>query len=176
MSLLRATLTLLAGGALAQLIPLLLGPLITRLFTPEAFGLFTSFSTIAATVAVVACARYEFALPMARDGREARALLALCLRIGLIVLLLCLPLAWALHALGYLPLPQLLPLAVLAAGLLQLLMLWSNRAHRFRALAVARVLQYGGTPCCRWPSAMHCGCNTARRSGRIRPGRCWRHR
>ena len=87
MTLLRATLTLLAGGALAQLIPLLLGPLITRLFTPEAFGLFTSFSTIAATVAVVACARYEFALPMVRDGREARALLALCLRIGLIVLL-----------------------------------------------------------------------------------------
>ena len=145
MTLLRATLTLLAGGALAQLIPLLLGPLITRLFTPEAFGLFTSFSTIAATVAVVACARYEFALPMVRDGREARALLALCLRIGLIVLLLCLPLAWALHALGYLPLPQLLPLAVLAAGVLQLLTLWSNRAHRFRALALARVLQYGGT-------------------------------
>ena len=145
MTLLRATLTLLAGGALAQLIPLLLGPLITRLFTPEAFGLFTSFSTIAATVAVVACARYEFALPMVRDGREARALLALCLRIGLIVLLLCLPLAWALHALGYLPLPQLLPLAVLTAGVLQLLTLWSNRAHRFRALALARVLQYGGT-------------------------------
>ncbi len=143
--LLRATLTLLAGGALAQLVPLLLGPLITRLFTPEAFGLLTSFTTIAATVAVVACGRYEFALPLARDGREAQALLALCARIGLLVLLLSLPLAWGLHALGYLPLPQLLPLAVLAAGGLQLLTMWSNRAQRFRALAVARVLQYGGT-------------------------------
>ena len=43
MSLLRATLTLLAGGALAQLIPLLLGPLITRLFTPEGIAALKSF-------------------------------------------------------------------------------------------------------------------------------------
>ena len=145
MSLLRSTLTLLAGGALAQLIPLALGPVITRLFTPEAFGVFTSFSTIAATVAVVACARYEFALPMAREAREADSLLALSLRILLGVLLLSLPLAWALHRWGHLPLPGLLPLAVVAAGLLQLLTMWSNRAQRFRALAISRVLQYGGT-------------------------------
>ena len=52
--LLRATVTLLMGGALAQLVPLLLGPVLARLFTPQAFGVFTTFSTVAATVAVVA--------------------------------------------------------------------------------------------------------------------------
>ena len=80
--LLRATVTLLMGGALAQLVPLLLGPVLARLFTPQAFGVFTTFSTVAATVAVVACGRYEFALPMARDEDEAAVLLALCVRIG----------------------------------------------------------------------------------------------
>ena len=39
---------------------------------------------------------------------------------------------------------MLLPLAVAAAGALQLLIMWSNRAQRFRALAISRVLQYGG--------------------------------
>ena len=70
---LRATFTLLTGGALAQLVPLLLGPVLARLFSPEAFGLFTAFATIAASVAVVACARYEYALPMAHDDAEAAA-------------------------------------------------------------------------------------------------------
>ena len=141
--LLRATFTLLMGGALAQLVPLLLGPVLARLFTPQAFGVFTTFSTVAATVAVVACGRYEFALPMARDEDEAAVLLALCARIGLLVLVLSVPLAALLNMTGHLPLPWLLPLAVAAAGALQLLIMWSNRAQRFRALAISRVLQYG---------------------------------
>lgn len=143
-TLLRAILTLLTGGALAQLLPLLLGPFIARLFTPEAMGIFTQFSTVAATLAVAACLRYDWALPMARRDEEARALLALALRIALAVALLCIPLAWALHALDLLPLPALLPLAVVFSALLQLLMMWANRAQRFQALAVSRVLQWGG--------------------------------
>lgn len=142
--LLRAVATLLMGGALAQLVPLLLGPVLTRLYTPAAFGVFTTFSTVAATVAVVACARYEFALPLARDEGEARALFVLCLWICGGVALLAVPLAAVLHATGHLPLPKLLPLAVAAAGLLQLLVMWATRAQAFRALAVSRVLQYGG--------------------------------
>ena len=140
----RAIFTLLMGGAVAQLVPLLLGPVLTRLFTPEAFGVFTAFTTVAATVAVVACARYEFALPMVRSDTEATTLLALCLRIGLCITLLTLPLALALHALGKLPLPGLLPAAVAAAGGLQLLVMWNTWAKRYRALAMSRVVQYGG--------------------------------
>ena len=78
-SLTGAMLTLLGGGALAQLLPLLLGPFITRLFTPEAFGLYTQFATVAAALAVAASLRYEQALPLARTEDEARALLALAL-------------------------------------------------------------------------------------------------
>ncbi|MDR2128000.1 MAG: oligosaccharide flippase family protein [Burkholderiaceae bacterium] len=141
---LRATLILLSGGALAQVLPLLLGPAITRLFSPQAMGVFTAFSTVAATVAVVACARYEYALPLVRSPAQAAALLALCLRIWLAVALLSVALALALHALWRWPLAWMLPLAVASSGLLQLLMMWSNRAGRFKALAVSRVIQYGG--------------------------------
>ncbi len=135
---------LLAGGAAAQAVPLLLGPLLTRLFTPEAFGVFTQFSTIAAALAVVASLRYEQALPMALDDEDGAALLALALRILLAAVLISVPLAWLLHARGWLPLPALLPLALAGAGALQVLMLWANRARRFRGLAISRVLQYGG--------------------------------
>jgi len=70
--LLQATLTLLAGGVLAQALPLLLGPWLTRLYRPAEFGHYTVFAAVAANLAVVACARYEFALPLARSDAEAR--------------------------------------------------------------------------------------------------------
>lgn len=143
-SLVGATLTLLMGGALAQLLPLLLGPFVARLFTPAAMGVFTQFATVAATVAVAASLRYEQALPLARADDEAHALLALSLRLVAVAVLVSAPLAWLLHVAGWLPWPALLPLAVASAGTLQVLMLWANRAHRFRALAASRVVQYGG--------------------------------
>ena len=140
----RAVATLLAGGALAQLAPLLLGPLIARLFTPEAFGVFTQFATVAAALGVAASLRYEQALPLAQADTDARALLALSVRLLLLAIALSLPLAWALHAAGWLPLPALLPLAIATMGVLQVLMLWANRAQAFGALAASRVVQYGG--------------------------------
>lgn len=143
-TLVHATLTLLAGGALAQLVPLLLWPVITRFFSPAAMGVFTQFSTVAAALAVAACLRYDWALPMALEDQQAHALLSLAWRIGLVVVLLCVPLGWALHAAGLLPLPGLLPLAVGCSALLQLLMMWANRARRFQAMAFSRVVQWGG--------------------------------
>lgn len=140
----RASLTLLAGGALAQALPLLLGPLLTRLFSPAEFGLYHLFAAVAANIAVVACARYEFALPLARDEAEADALRVLSLRI-----LSLAKIASAVAALGWWwagagAWVVWLPAAVGVAGWLSLATLWATRAQRFQALAVARVLQYGG--------------------------------
>jgi O-antigen/teichoic acid export membrane protein len=142
--LLRATLTLMAGGALAQALPLLLGPLLTRLYTPTEFGLYHLFAAVAANVAVVACARYEHALPLARDDAEAHALVALCRWILLAVMAFSAlgAVAWAL-SIGALW-PLWLPAAVGAFGWLSLATLVAVRAQRFGALATSRVLQHGG--------------------------------
>jgi O-antigen/teichoic acid export membrane protein len=142
--LLRATLTLMAGGALAQALPLLLGPLLTRLYTPTQFGIYHLFAAVAANVAVVACARYEHALPLARDDDEARALVALCRWILLAVMAFSAigAVAWAL-SIGALW-PLWLPAAVGALGWLSLATLVAMRAQRFGALATSRVLQHGG--------------------------------
>ena len=79
--LLRAVLTLVAGGAVAQALPLLLGPWLTRLYTPQQFGVYHLFAAVSANLAVVACARYEFALPLVGDAGDAAALRTLCLRV-----------------------------------------------------------------------------------------------
>jgi O-antigen/teichoic acid export membrane protein len=142
--LLRATLTLMAGGALAQALPLLLGPLLTRLYVPAEFGAYHLFAAVAANVAVVACARYEHALPLARDDGEARALVVLCrwILLGAIGLSLVAAVIWA-AVIGQVW-PLWLPAAVGALGGLSLATLAAMRAQRFAALAASRVLQHGG--------------------------------
>jgi len=142
--LLRAVLTLVAGGAVAQALPLLLGPWLARLYTPQQFGQYNLFAAVAANLAVVACARYEFALPLVGDAREAAALRALCLRV-----LAGVTLATAIGAAGWFAWSSQgwtawLPLAVAVLGWLSLATLWATRAQAYRALAAARVLQYGG--------------------------------
>ena len=140
----RAILTLLAGGALAQALPLLLGPWLTRLYRPEDFGHYHLFAAVAANLAVVACARYEFALPLAQDDAEARALRTLCQRLlaGVVAASALAGLAWAAWVGRWWPL--WLPAAVGALGLLSLATLNATRARRFSGLAAARVLQHGG--------------------------------
>lgn len=144
MGLRRATLTLLAGGLAAQAVPLLLGPWLTRLYGPEVFGVYHVFAAVAANVAVVACARYEFALPMAADDGEATALAALAGRLLVVVTVLSAlgGAAWALASGQRWPLA--LPLAVGALGAVSLATMAATRAQRFRTLALGRVLQHGG--------------------------------
>lgn len=140
----RATLTLLAGGALAQALPLLLGPWLARLYSPAQFGQYTAFTVVAANLGVVACLRYEFALPLERDETDATALLALCLRLLLGASVLAALLALALRWRGSAPTLAWLPLAVAALGAAQLFTLWATRDERFRTLAASRVVQHGG--------------------------------
>ena len=142
--LLRAVLTLVAGGAIAQALPLLLGPWLTRLYTPQQFGVYHLFAAVSANLAVVACARYEFALPLLGDAVDAAALRALCLRV-----LAGVTLASALGAAAWFAWSRdgwtaWLPAAVAVLGWLSLATLWATRAQAYRALAIARVVQYGG--------------------------------
>lgn len=140
----RAVLTLLAGGVLAQALPLLLGPWLTRLFSPAEFGVYHLFAAVAANAAVVACARYEFALPLAADEAEANALRTLCRRLLLATTGLATlgGIGWALVIRQ--PWPLWLPAAVGTLGAVSLATLQATRGQRFRRLAVARVLQHGG--------------------------------
>ena len=143
--LLRVSLLLLAGGAAAQALPLLLGPWLTRLYAPAEFGQFHLLAAVAANLAVVACARYEFALPLARDEAEARSLSALCrwlLLASTLLASLC-GAGWAAWTGQWWPLQ--LPLLVVVTGGVSLATLGAMRAQRFRALAAGRVVQHGGT-------------------------------
>ncbi|MGS0757910.1 polysaccharide biosynthesis protein, partial [Roseateles sp. GG27B] len=99
---------------------------------------------LASNLAVVGCARYEFALPLEDDESSASLLMALCGRVLLTLTAVSAVAGLALFYSTGLALTWLLPLAVLAGGATQWLTLWASRAQRFQLLAISRVLQYGG--------------------------------
>lgn len=142
--LLRATLTLVTGSAAAHAIPLVLGPALTRLYAPEAFGQFALLWAIATNIAVIGCARYEFALPLESTEPRAAELMALCARILVAVTAASAAIGLSLHLARGMPLAWALPAAVLAGGAVQWLTMWATRSRRFGLLAAARLGQHGG--------------------------------
>ncbi len=142
---------LLAGGtASAQVLVLATYPLLSRLYTPQDFGVLAVYVAVLGSVLPIASFRYEFAIPVADDEQTARSLLALC---GILVPAnaVLLGLVWAvtraLHAdLGgvgqYL---WLLPLGFLGGGLYQAFSYWAVRQRDFARLARTKVSQGAGT-------------------------------
>lgn len=66
---------LMFGTVLAQLIPIVASPFLTRLFTPEAFGLYGTYSAISVILAVFISARYDLAILTVEKDDEANILL-----------------------------------------------------------------------------------------------------
>lgn len=68
----------LAGGtAGAQLITLLILPVLTRLYTPQEFEVLALFSAVLSILGVVACWRFEIAIPLAEKESSAVSLVVL---------------------------------------------------------------------------------------------------
>ncbi len=142
--LVRATLTLLTGNMLANALPLLLGPVLTRLYPPADFGQYALLWAVATNLGVIACARYEFALPLEKAPHGAALLMALCARLLLVATATSTLVALALVWHQGMALAWLLPAGVLAMGAAQWLTLWATRAQRFALLSTARLVQQGG--------------------------------
>ena len=136
-----------SGTAIAQAMGFALMPLISRLYTPDDFGVFGTFNSVAGVLCVGATLQYSQALMLPkRHGQSASLLWAACFSV-LSVSMLCLvavaafPVAVvgllkAQHA-GYLL--WLLPLAVLVSGSNQCLQAWFVRRKAFGVTATAQV-------------------------------------
>ena len=145
---LRPVLTLVSGAAAAQAIIFAARPVLTRLYTPDEFGVLTVFVTLVAIFATVGSGRYEDALMLPDEDREAANVLALALLVVAgIALLVSLSLVWLptweslLGGEALRPALLLLPPALLLMGWHTILETWHTRGDRFRAVAVARSAQ-----------------------------------
>ena len=143
----RSAFTVLQGTALAQLLGVLMLPVIGRLFSPDAFGDFQLFQSALTLALPFAAFRLEYAILRVRRDGTVGYVLALCLAINVAMALLL----SVLLRVGSPFLPEvhrealwatdLLPLALLVAGALQTASYLPVRAKRFRLIAGSKLTQ-----------------------------------
>ena len=67
-----------AGTALGQFSSVLLSPVLTRIYSPEMFGILGIFTAIVGILAVISALRFELALPLVQSDKDAADLFAVC--------------------------------------------------------------------------------------------------
>jgi lipopolysaccharide exporter len=144
----KDVLKLVTGTTFAQILVIIASPVLTRLFSPEAFGLLAIFTSITKVLGVVSCLRYEFAIMLPDEEKDAVNLLALCIAIVTGVSLLALPFfivfepvfVSALNSPGLAGHLWLVSPFVFVSGLFVALNYWNSRTRRYGRLSVARVV------------------------------------
>lgn len=142
----KNVLTLLTGTTFAQALPIIVSPILTRLYTPDEFGEFGLFIAVLGVLSVLACMRYDLAIALPLKSQAAINLLALSIFIATIFSLILLVITLLINAMVNLsginfPLTTiiwLLPFAVLLTGVFQALLNWNIRTKRFKVIAATQ--------------------------------------
>ena len=145
----RNVLTLMTGTTIAQAIPIAISPILTRIYTPEDFGVFALYIGIVNFIAIVATARYEMAIVLPKSEKEAINILALSILITIIIVFIITVIIiffkeYILSALNANTLGNLLylvPLSIFLSGLAQSFNYWSNRKEYFKNISNAQISQ-----------------------------------
>lgn len=148
----KHVITLLTGTAAAQLIPIALTPVLTRLFSPADFGQFGIFFSLAMLTGVTATLRYSYALLLPESDQKALRLGWLCIgiaaAISLALVIVVVPFAghWErlLKQTSYTVPLYLLPVSTFLAGAQATLYTLANRRRAFRSMAISKVVQAAG--------------------------------
>jgi len=145
----KHTFTVFSGNVIAQAIPFLCEPILTRIYTPDDFAVLAVYLSVANLFSIIATARYELAIMLPKEDRKAINVLGLSLVISLIVSALSFLIVWIFNAnickilnnddvSSYL---YLVPLSVLSVSWYQVFNHWNSRKKKFHNVAISKSVQ-----------------------------------
>lgn len=146
---LRNILTLMTGTSLSQALVISISPILTRLYTPEDFGVFALYGSLIGILGVIANGRYELAIMIPEKDEDAKGVLYLSILIAFFVSAILFLLVWLFndHFTAWLKEPEIsiwlyfVPLSVLFFGIYNSLNYWFNRKEKYKEMAINRVVQ-----------------------------------
>lgn len=140
--------TLMSGTALSQGILFAATPFLTRLYTPEEFGIFALYVSILAPISMISSLRYETAIMLPEENEDAKALLTLSAFITIVMSILTLLLIVLFEDTLILYLNEnirlflwMVPLGVFFSGMVQILTTWNTRNELYKNIAQSNVLR-----------------------------------
>ncbi len=138
----KNVLTLITGSTIAQAIPIAISPILTRIYTPEDFGVLAFFISIVSIMAVISTGKYEMSLILPKKDTFAYQLLILS---GIIVLVssviylfsvVITNTFYSIDAIYY-----LLPVTVLFIGLNNTFDKYNNRIKNYKLMSYQRLIK-----------------------------------
>lgn len=145
----RNVLTLMTGTTIAQAIPIAISPILTRIYSPQDFGIFALFLAIVGFFSVVSSARYEQALLVPREDEDAINIFALGFLINIFISIFLFLVVAIFHE----EITNLFnnkeigiwlwfaPLTVFFTGLFNLLTYWNNRKKHYANITKATIIK-----------------------------------
>lgn len=148
----RNVLTLMTGSTIAQAIPIAIMPILTRIYSPEEFGILALFVAVSFVLGSIANARYELAIILPKEDEVAIEVAALGLLISTIFsLFLLLPvIVFNEQITGYLGNEEIgywlyfIPFSVWMIGVFNVLNFLHTRKKNYKDLAIANVYKSVG--------------------------------
>jgi O-antigen/teichoic acid export membrane protein len=148
---LKNTLTLFSGSAIAQIIGIAFLPVLTRLFTPEEFGVFYVFVTTATILSIISTGSYETSLMLPESDKDARQLLTFSIMLSIGVTILYLLICLFLQQWGNVLFQTersrlilwLIPVYSLLVGLTRIFQNWSIRSKRYNWVSTSNIIRSG---------------------------------
>ena len=145
----RNVLILMTGTTVAQAIPIAISPILTRIYTPEDFGIFALFFAIISIFGSIANGRYELAIMLPQKDEDAINIFALGFIITVLLSLFLLIIILIFHnnIVNYLDNEKIgiwlyfVPFAVFFVGLFNILNYYNTRKKEYKSLANAKVIK-----------------------------------
>ena len=144
----RNFLTMLSGNTMSQLIPFVVAPILSRIFSPEEFAVLANFMAIVSVIGIISTGRLELAVPIPVEQKKAQEIVFSGFVITLLLGILSLLIPLFAYQIGEMyndsQLPKylwLVPLAVISFGLLGLTSNWNLRHERFHLLSLGKIIQ-----------------------------------
>jgi O-antigen/teichoic acid export membrane protein len=147
----RNVLTLITGTTIAQTIPIALSPLLTRMYSPEDFGLLALFFAFFSISTTIATGRYELAIMSPKSEDEAKHVVFLSILVGAFIFFIATILIWFFDAeiAIFLGNPEIknwlhfIPFLLFSFGVYQSIFYWLNRKKKYRRMSKNKIIQVG---------------------------------
>ena len=145
----KNVLKLLTSISIAQLIPVIITPLLTQYFTPEQFGFYGFYISICTIFGAVVSGKYDIAIMLPKSKKDALNILALCFLIAFIFSIIIFSLLNIFHEILFLHINSklltkyyiIIPLSVFLISINQSLISLLNRNKKYNNIANQNILK-----------------------------------
>ncbi|NEW61116.1 oligosaccharide flippase family protein, partial [Sulfurovum sp. bin170] len=150
--------TLMSGTLMAQALMFAFIPILTRIYTPTEFGLYSLFFLISSMIGEVSSLRYEQAIMLPKSDIDAQTLVFLSVAVTFIITTIVTLVIVLFYDLflnyfnGLVYLVWLLPPSILILGLTQIFDTYSTRRQLYKKIATVRVVESVTTIGTQWSS------------------------